>query len=99
MKLLRQLADKTGPSFDYQVNAAWLTASMTAQILLAWLKLLSLDGDLAAAEPKTLLPGTACRRPAGARRAETAPENPGHMAVGRGDHCRVAAYRRAPASP
>jgi len=42
------------PSFDYQVNAAWLTAAMTAQILLAWLKLLALDGDLARAEPKTL---------------------------------------------
>ena len=42
------------PSFDFQVNAAWLTASMTGQILLAWLKLLALDGDLARAEPKTL---------------------------------------------
>ena len=42
------------PSFDYQVNAAWLTAAMTGQILLAWLKLLALDGDLAKAEPKTL---------------------------------------------
>jgi Transposase DDE domain group 1 len=36
------------------VNGAWLTASMTGQILLAWLKLLALDGDLARAEPKTL---------------------------------------------
>jgi Transposase DDE domain group 1 len=42
------------PSFDYQVNTAWLTAAMTGQILLAWLKLLALDGDLARAEPKTL---------------------------------------------
>jgi Transposase DDE domain group 1 len=42
------------PSFDFQVNAAWLTAAMTGQILLAWLKLLALDGDLARAEPKTL---------------------------------------------
>jgi hypothetical protein len=42
------------PSFDYQVNATWLTAAMTGQILLAWLKLLALDGDLAKAEPKTL---------------------------------------------
>jgi hypothetical protein len=31
-----------------------MTAAMTAQILLAWLKLLALDGDLARAEPKTL---------------------------------------------
>jgi hypothetical protein len=42
------------PSFGYQVNAAWLTAAMAGQILLAWLKLLALDGDLAKAEPKTL---------------------------------------------
>jgi hypothetical protein len=42
------------PSFDFAVNAAWLTASMIACILLAWLKLLALDGDLAKAEPKTL---------------------------------------------
>jgi hypothetical protein len=31
-----------------------MTAAMTAAILLAWLKLLALDGDLAKAEPKTL---------------------------------------------
>jgi Transposase DDE domain group 1 len=42
------------PSFDYQVNGAWLTAAMTGQILLAWLKLLALDGELAKAEPKTV---------------------------------------------
>jgi hypothetical protein len=42
------------PSSDFQVNAAWLTAAMIASVLLAWLKLLALDGDLAKAEPKTL---------------------------------------------
>ena len=42
------------PSHDYKLNQAWLTAAMMAQILLAWLKLLALDGDLARAEPKTL---------------------------------------------
>jgi len=42
------------PSHDFAVNAAWLTAAMTGQILLAWLKLLALDGDLASAEPRTL---------------------------------------------
>jgi hypothetical protein len=42
------------PSRDYKFNQAWLTAAMMAQILLAWLKLLALDGDLAKAEPKTL---------------------------------------------
>ena len=42
------------PSHDFALNAAWLTAAMTAQILLAWLRLLALNGDLARAEPKTL---------------------------------------------
>ena len=42
------------PSHDFAVNAAWLTAAMTGQILLAGLKLLALDGDLARAEPRTL---------------------------------------------
>ena len=42
------------PSHDYKVNQAWLDASMIACILLSWLKLLALDGDLARAEPKTL---------------------------------------------
>jgi hypothetical protein len=37
---------------------------MTGQILLAWLKLLALDGDLARAEPKTLRPGC-CTPPPG----------------------------------
>ncbi len=60
-----------------------LSASMTGQILLAWLKLLALDGDLAKAEPKTLRrPRAARRRPAGPRRTETAPENPGDLAMG-----------------
>ena len=36
------------------MNQAWLTAAMTGQILLAWLRLLALDGDLAKAEPRTL---------------------------------------------
>jgi hypothetical protein len=42
------------PSRDYGLNKAWLDASMTACILLSWLKLLALDGKLAGAEPKTL---------------------------------------------
>jgi len=42
------------PSHDYKLNQAWLTAAMIAQILLAWLRLLALDGDLAKAEPRTL---------------------------------------------
>ena len=42
------------PSFDFGINSAWLAASLTAAALLAWLRLIALDGDLARAEPKTL---------------------------------------------
>jgi hypothetical protein len=42
------------PCHDATLNEAWLSAAMTAAILLAWLKLTALDGDLARAEPKTL---------------------------------------------
>jgi Transposase DDE domain group 1 len=42
------------PSHGYGINQAWLDAAMTGCILLAWLKLIALDGDLAKAEPKTL---------------------------------------------
>ena len=42
------------PSHEFQINQAWMTAAMIAQVLLCWLKLITLDSDLAAAEPKTL---------------------------------------------
>jgi hypothetical protein len=42
------------PSHDYKINQAWLDASMIGCILLSWLRLIALDGDLARAEPKTL---------------------------------------------
>ena len=42
------------PSRDYGLNKAWLDASMTACILLSWLRHLALDGKLAKAEPKSL---------------------------------------------
>jgi Transposase DDE domain group 1 len=42
------------PSHDFAINSAWLAASLTAATLLAWLRLIALDGDLARAEPKTL---------------------------------------------
>jgi hypothetical protein len=34
------------------VNSAWPAAALIAATLLAWLRLLALDGDLAKAEPK-----------------------------------------------
>jgi len=42
------------PSESFAINSAWLAASLIAATLLAWLRLLALDGDLARAEPKTL---------------------------------------------
>lgn len=59
------------PSHDFAINTAWLTTAMTAAVLLAWLKLLALDGALAKAEPKTLryrILHTAARLVRGGRR-------------------------------
>ncbi len=42
------------PSESFAINSAWLAASLIAATLLAWLRLLALDGDLARAEPKSL---------------------------------------------
>jgi Transposase DDE domain group 1 len=42
------------PSHAFALNQAWLAASLIAATLLAWLRLLALDGPLAKAEPKTL---------------------------------------------
>jgi DDE family transposase len=42
------------PSHDFDRNQAWLETAALAQTLLSWFALLSLDGDLAKAEPKTL---------------------------------------------
>jgi DDE family transposase len=42
------------PSHDLGLNKAWFAAALIAAMLIAWLKLIALDGDLAKAEPKTL---------------------------------------------
>ena len=42
------------PSQAFALNQAWLAAALIAATLLAWLRLLALDGHLAKAEPKTL---------------------------------------------
>lgn len=42
------------PSKDYQRNNAWLQLVTLAVSLLAWLRLIALDGELAKAEPKML---------------------------------------------
>ena len=42
------------PSHALGLNKAWFTAALIAASLIAWFKLIALDGDLARAEPKTL---------------------------------------------
>ncbi|MEU6322775.1 IS1380 family transposase [Streptomyces sp. NPDC047009] len=42
------------PSRDFGVNAVWFELSLAAIDLLAWMRLLLLDGELATAEPKKL---------------------------------------------
>ena len=42
------------PSANFNINVAWLELVLVAQDLLAWIKLLCLDGELAHAEPKRL---------------------------------------------
>ena len=46
------------PSTSLAMNKAWQAAALTAATLLAWLRLLALDGHLARAEPKTLRPAS-----------------------------------------
>jgi Transposase DDE domain group 1 len=42
------------PSGDFAINAAWLITALIAYDLLAWARLVALDGELARAEPKRL---------------------------------------------
>ncbi len=42
------------PSREFGINQTWLALTMIAADLVAWLKMLTLDGDLATAEPKAL---------------------------------------------
>ena len=61
------------PSSSLAMNKAWMSAALTAATLLAWLKLLALDGSLARAEPKTLryrILHAAARLTRGGRRRE-----------------------------
>ena len=42
------------PSESFSINSSWLVVSLIAQDLLAWTRLLCLDGELSRAEPKRL---------------------------------------------
>jgi Transposase DDE domain group 1 len=61
------------PSHAMAMNKAWFSAALIAAMLLAWLRLLALDGSLARAEPKTLrytILHAAARITRGARRRQ-----------------------------
>ncbi len=75
------------PSRNYQVNTAWCQAASIACDLLAWLRLLALDGDLATAEPKTLRYRDPARRRADRERpAPPLPADTAVMAMGPPHH-------------
>ena len=65
------------------MNKAWQAAALTAATLLAWLKLLALDGTLARAEPKTCATASCTPPPGSPEAAAGAPQHPGHLALGR----------------
>lgn len=54
IKELKACGGNRLPSTSYARNSAWLHLAAHATTVLAWLRLLALDGDLAPAEPKTL---------------------------------------------
>ncbi len=82
------------PSQSFAINQAWLAASLIAATLMAWLRLLALDGDLARAEPKTLRYKILQAGPPGARRTATPPQNPRDLALGIRDRDRLGPHRR-----
>jgi CTP:molybdopterin cytidylyltransferase MocA len=54
IKALRDTGLDRMPFRSFAANQAWLELVLAATDLLAWLRLVALDGDLARAEPKTL---------------------------------------------
>jgi hypothetical protein len=82
------------PSTSLAKNKAWQAAALTAATLLAWLRLLALDGHLAHAEPKTLRSHPARRRPPGTQRPPALPQDRCYLALGTGDHGRLEPRQR-----
>lgn len=78
------------PSREFKINHAWLSAAVIAADLVAWLRLLGLQGDLAKAEPKALryrLLHVPARLIHSARRRNSDSQRPGpSAATGRSRH-------------
>ena len=87
------------PSHEFEINQAWMTAAMTAQILLC---LAQADrpgrrsGQSRAED--AALPRPERRRPPGPRRPPQTLEDRRELAMGRGDHPGLAADQRPPAT-
>jgi Transposase DDE domain group 1 len=87
------------PSHLFALNQAWLAAALIAATLLAWLRLLALDGPLCQSRAQDLaLPHPARRRPADPQRTPAPPQNRCHLALGTSDRDRLGPDRRAAAS-
>jgi hypothetical protein len=86
------------PSHNFAVNSAWLTASLMAATLLAWLQLLALDRDLAKASPRPCATGSCTPPPAWPAASAGATSNPRHLALGDRDHHRLYQDPGPPAS-
>ena len=72
------------PSSSLAMNKAWQAAALTAAALLAWLRLLALDGRPGQGRAEDpALPHPARRRPADPRRPPAPPQDPGQLALGR----------------
>ncbi|SKF61671.1 putative transposase [Mycobacteroides abscessus subsp. abscessus] len=87
------------PSREFGINQTWLTLTMIAADLVAWLKMLVLDGDLAKAETKALryrLLHVPSRLVHGARRRRL--RLPKSLALGRTDRGRVRPHRCDPST-
>ena len=78
------------------MNTAWFHTTLIAATLLAWLKLLALEGPLARAEPKTLrykILHAAARLTRGGQQA--AAENTGQLAMGGRHRRRLGPHHRS----
>ena len=78
------------PSHSFTINTAWLQLTLVAHDLLAWTRLLTLDGDLATRRTETapLLP-VPHRRPPHHHRPTTPLPPLGHLAMDQRPHRRV----------
>jgi hypothetical protein len=87
------------PSHLLTMNQAWFTAALVAAALIAWLKLIALDGHLARAcrAENTVLPALPHRCPPRPERTPKAAQDRHDLALGRCHrHCLGTRHRPAP---